>query len=166
MEKTWEICERFAKFGKPLHFSELTIVSGRLKSKFDHDWQTTRTDWKSTDAGEKRQSKQVREIYHLLFSHPAVEAISWWDMSDRHAWQGAPGGLLRDNLQPKHAFYVIRDLVKKGWTTNLELPVKDGQISLRGFYGDYVVSANVAGLQSSGKFKLSKGVERAQVRLK
>ncbi|MEM7312391.1 MAG: endo-1,4-beta-xylanase, partial [Planctomycetota bacterium] len=166
VEKTWEICERFAKFGKPLHFTELTIVSGRLKSKFDHDWQTKRTDWKSTAEGEQRQSQQVREIYHLLFSHPAVEAISWWDLSDRHAWQGAPGGLLRDDLQPKHAFYVIRDLVKKGWTTNVDLPLQGGSISLRGFYGDYVVSANVDGRVFGGTFKLTRGVEKGQVRLK
>ena len=28
-EKTWEICERFAKVGKPLHFTEATILSGQ-----------------------------------------------------------------------------------------------------------------------------------------
>ena len=29
--RTWEVCERFARFGKPLHFTETTVVSGPKK---------------------------------------------------------------------------------------------------------------------------------------
>ena len=29
-ERVWEVCERFARFGVPLHFTELTILSGEL----------------------------------------------------------------------------------------------------------------------------------------
>ena len=29
MEEAWEVCERFAKYGWPLHFTELTVLSGR-----------------------------------------------------------------------------------------------------------------------------------------
>jgi GH35 family endo-1,4-beta-xylanase len=166
VEKTWEICERFSKFGKPIHFTELTIISGRPKSRFDEDWQTTRKGWDSTPEGEKRQSKQVSEIYHLLFSHPSVNAISWWDLSDRHAWQGAPGGLLRKDLKPKHAYYVIRDLVRKGWSTHLKLPTQNGQVSLRGFYGDYVVSTTIDGKSRSGTFRLQREQTAAKIVLK
>jgi endo-1,4-beta-xylanase len=28
VQKTWDVCERFAKFDKPLHFTETTVVSG------------------------------------------------------------------------------------------------------------------------------------------
>ena len=27
--RTWEVCERFAQFGMPLHFTETTIVSAQ-----------------------------------------------------------------------------------------------------------------------------------------
>ena len=26
MEEAWEVCERFAKYGWPLHFTELTVL--------------------------------------------------------------------------------------------------------------------------------------------
>ena len=37
----WETCERFARLGKPLHFTELTILSGDLKT--DSDWELVPT---------------------------------------------------------------------------------------------------------------------------
>jgi endo-1,4-beta-xylanase len=33
LEKAWESCETYARFGKPLHFTELTVLSG------EHDWE-------------------------------------------------------------------------------------------------------------------------------
>ncbi len=37
--RTWSVCERFAKFGVPLHFTETTVVSGPKK---DGKWQAWR----------------------------------------------------------------------------------------------------------------------------
>jgi len=45
-QRAWEVCERFARFGKPLHFTETTVVSGPR----------TGSAWPTTPAGEKRQS--------------------------------------------------------------------------------------------------------------
>jgi len=111
----WSVCERFAKFGKPLHFTELTILSGDLKK--DGDWHKKRTGWRSTPAGEKRQAAQVVEFYRVLYSHPAVEAITWWDFSDARAWQGAPAGLVRKDMSPKPAYTDLHKLVKGAWWT-------------------------------------------------
>jgi len=139
--KAWEVCQRFAKFGKPLHFTELTILSGPLKT--DDDWKKRRTDWHSTAAGEKRQAEQVAELYALLFSHPAVEAITWWDFSDLHAWQGAPAGLVRKDMTPKPAYEALMKLIKKQWWTGpLKLTTDGrGRVRFRGFLGDYAVEA-------------------------
>jgi GH35 family endo-1,4-beta-xylanase len=157
VEKTWEICERFARLGKPLHFTEVTILSGRLKDKNDHNWINNYDGWHSSVAGEQRQARQVGELYKLLFSHPAVEAISWWDFSDREAWLRAPGGLLRSDMQPKPAYYVLQDLIKKGWSTHLQQATHDAGLTMRGFYGDYRVTTEVAGQQLTGRFTLDKG---------
>lgn len=155
--KIWDVCERFRQFGLPLHFTELTIISGRLKSQHDHDWQTKQPNWHSTPQGERAQADQVRELYHLLFSHPSVEAIVWWDLTDKHAWMGAPGGLLRKDFSPKPAYYVIRDLIKKGWTTNVRATTDaNGQAIMRGFFGEYTVAVTAAGRIYHGSFSIGK----------
>ena len=154
-EKIWDVCNRFARFGKPIHFTELTVLSGRLMSKQDNDWSSRRSGWVSTPQREKSQADQVRETYRLLFSHPSVEAITWWDLSDRYAWMGAPGGLLREDFSPKPAYYVVRDLVKKGWHTSLSQPTDaSGQLSMRGFYGGYAVKTELDGRIYRGRFSL------------
>jgi len=138
-EWAWEVCERFAKFGKPLHFTELTILSG--KPKTDDDWHAHHPGWDSTPDGEERQATQVAELYRLLYSHPAVEAVTWWDFSDLHAWQGAPAGLVHKDMSPKPAYDALMKLVKgEWWTGPLRLRTDAaGKVRFRGYLGEYTV---------------------------
>jgi GH35 family endo-1,4-beta-xylanase len=134
--KIWEVCQRFARFGVPLHFTETTVLSGKL------GWQAAETgqSWLSTPEGERRQAEDVARFYTMLFSHPAVAAITWWDLSDRNAWQRAPAGLLRSDLSPKPAYDRLHDLVKKQWWTRVELQTDvEGHAHFRGFLGDYLL---------------------------
>ena len=101
VDKVWTVCETYARFGLPLDFTELTILSGKFKAKGDNDWHTVRTGWDTTPEGEQRQLEYGRKLYTVLFSHPAVEAITWWDFSDLQSWVGAPAGLLRKDMSPK-----------------------------------------------------------------
>ncbi len=121
-EKLWEVCERFARFGLPLHFTELTITS------------TT---------GEELQAREVDECYRVLFSHPAVQAVTWWDLSDRGAWRGAPAGLLRNDMKPKKAYAALDTLINKEWRTGPLIVKTDenGQAVFRGFLGEYTMIA-------------------------
>lgn len=138
-KETWDNCERFARFGKPLHISEVTITSGKL------GWNLTAQDpnfkWESTPEGEKRQAEQVARFYTILFSHPAVEAISWWDFTDENAWTHAPAGLLRADMTPKPAYTELMKLIKgKWWTRCQQAAQKDGIVQFRGFFGDYRIT--------------------------
>lgn len=155
-EKTWEVCQRFAQLGKPVHFTELTILSGRLKSPDDRDWHFRHPDWPTTPEGEARQAAEVREFYRLLFSCPAVEAITWWDFVDGD-WQGAPAGLVRKDLTPKPAYDALLALIKHDWWTGPLTLRTDahGQATFRGFLGDYRL---VAGDQQ-GTFALTRAEE-------
>jgi len=146
---TWEICERFAKFDKPLHFTEATIISGDVRHRQG-------APWESTPEGEKRQAEEVVRFYTVLFSHPAVEGITWWDFSDAGAWQGAPAGFLRKDMTPKPAYDALKGLIKGKWWTTTEAAVdKDGQARFRGFYGDYRITV-MGEKPAAGGFSLAK----------
>ncbi|MGD0224530.1 MAG: endo-1,4-beta-xylanase [Terriglobia bacterium] len=153
-EKIWEICERFAKVGKPLHFTEATLLSGQpgwgLKQKHPE------FDWASTPEGEQRQAEEVVRFYTILFSHPAVEAITWWDFSDQGAWQEAPAGLVRADMTPKPAYDALMKLIKGKWWTRTEVRTsRQGAAQFHGFYGDYRVSVNENGRQLTGTFTIN-----------
>jgi GH35 family endo-1,4-beta-xylanase len=141
-EKAWEVCERFARFDLPLHFTETTLVSGRLKT--DDDWKNRDRDWPTTPEGEARQAEQTVEFYRTLFSHPAVEAITWWDFSDYGAWMGAPAGFLRKDMTPKPAYTALHELIKdKWWTGPLKLTTDaEGHVRFRGYRGSYRLSVD------------------------
>jgi endo-1,4-beta-xylanase len=156
-QKAWDACQRFAKFGKPLHFTETTVVSGPK----------TAQGWKSTAEGEKQQAEQVAEFYRVLFSHPAVEAITWWDFTDQNAWQRAPAGLIRDDMSPKPAYNELEHLIKDQWWTQTQATIgMGGETRFRGFLGQYEVSAQLGNKTLTGKFSLDKtSTEAIEVRL-
>jgi len=140
-EQIWEVCERLGALGKPIHFTELTVLSGRPKT--DTDWLGHHPGWHTTAEDEARQAGHVRRIYRLLFSHPAVEAVTWWDFTDRHAWQGAPAGLVRADMSPKPAYAVLRQLVRGDWWTGPRALTTDarGRVTFRGYLGTYRIQA-------------------------
>ena len=157
-ETIWELCQRFARFGVPLHFTETTIVSGaRGRPRGEA--------WKTTPEGEERQAQEVERFYTVLFSHPAVEAITWWDFSDLRAWQGAPAGLVRADMSPKPAYEVLLRLIKGKWWTDKEILTGDsGQAHFRGFFGDYRVTVRLPdGTKLEREFTLKKGEENRWV---
>lgn len=138
LERAWQVCETYARFGKPLHFTETTVLSG------EHGFMRPRP-WPTTPEGEARQADYVEKFYTILFSHPAVEAITWWDFMDG-GWQGAPAGLIREDLSPKPVYHRLMRLIKgKWWTREVLWTNARGEVRLRGFLGDYrvVVSATV-----------------------
>lgn len=153
--RIWETCERFARFGVPLHFTETTILSGEPGYELA---EREKRAWPSTPEGEARQADEVERFYTMVFSHPSVEAITWWDFADRRAWQRAPAGFLREDLSPKPAYDRLRELVKERWWTRAE-PTTDeaGQARFRGFLGTYRVTVTAAGRTAAADLVLAKG---------
>ena len=166
-QKAWETCERFAKFGKPLHYTETTLVSGKQGWELQKLRKDPNFRWDSTPEGEQRQAKQVAEFYCVLFSHPAVEAITWWDFTDQNAWQRAPAGLIGTDMTPKPAYNELKQLIKGKWWTQVETTTDAaGNAEFRGFYGQYEVAAIIGGQKLTGTFKLDKSEkETIEVRL-
>lgn len=135
--RAWQVCETFARFGAPLHFTETTILSGRRQP--DRRWGPSEPELEAV------QAREVVRFYTTLFSHPAVEAITWWDFADRRAWQGAAAGLLREDLSPKLAYNRLMALIHGAWWTDRTLSTNaDGEAVVRAFFGEHEIEVRHA----------------------
>ena len=139
VERTRAVLEHFERFHLPIHFTENSILSGQLMPQeiVDlNDYQVS--EWPSTPEGEQRQAQEVVLHYKTLLAHPAVQAITWWDLSDG-GWLNAPAGLLRRDHSPKPAYQALLKLIKSDWWLSPARVTTDasGKIFFTGFRGGY-----------------------------
>ena len=142
-EKTLKVIDRFARYGLPLHFTETTILSGHIMPQeiVDlNDYQIPH--WPTTPEGEARQADEIVRHYKTLLSQPSVEAMTYWDLTDR-AWLGAPAGMVRRDFSPKPSYEAMLGLIKGEWWISPTKMTTDaeGRLRFRGFLGDYEVTA-------------------------
>ena len=139
-DKLYEVLDRFASFGKPMHFTENTFVSGDLMPAHIvdlNDWQVP--EWPTTPEGEDRQARDLITMIDILFDHPQVEAFTNWDFTDG-AWLGAPAGLVRKDGSRKPSFEALKQRVRGDWHTSLDLMTdENGCIKVEGFRGLYTL---------------------------
>ncbi|GAB6164029.1 endo-1,4-beta-xylanase [Thermostilla marina] len=146
--KIWDVCERFSRFGVPLHFTETTILSLP-----PNQWKGQGSAWEYSDEGDRYQEKEVIRFYTMLFSHPAVTAITWWDFSDNGAWQRAPAGLVRKDMTPKPAYKALMRLIKeKWWSVETVRTDAQGRYRARVFAGTYDV--RIAGVDAPQEIRV------------
>ena len=136
--------DRYSDFDRPIHITEITIPA--LPNSPD---------------GERDQATVARNFYRLWFSHPRIEAISWWNLVDGTAAKGEDkwnAGLLRRDFSPKPAFEALDRLINHDWKTVLETSsTARGEVAFRGFHGEYTVTAQSGGKTVKQTFRLKKG---------
>lgn len=141
-EKTHRVLERYAHFGLPIHFTEVTLISGELMPPEIVDLNDHQVDeWPTTPEGEARQAAEVVEFYKILLAHPLVEAITNWGLQDG-GWLNAPSGYVRQDLSRKPTYDELLKLIKGEWWLAPTKMVTDenGQVRFNGFLGEYAVS--------------------------
>ena len=128
----YRVMDTYAKLGKPLQVTEVTIPS---------------YSWEQED--EELQAEILTNLYSIWFSHPAMEAVIYWNLTDGYAYRAEPGdmtagenyyhgGLVRFDMSKKPAYYALRDLFTKKWHTETEVTTgDDGCATARGFFGTY-----------------------------
>jgi len=132
--RVWGHCETYAKLGAPLHFTETTVVSGPRRGRGEN-WGPT------TPELEAKQADYVAKLYTTLFAHPAVQGLTWWDFSDKGAWQGAAAGFLRKDMSPKPVYDRLLALIKGEWWTRTSGQTNDrGEFATRAFFGTHRVT--------------------------
>lgn len=142
-QKLYQHLDLYSNFGRPIQITEVTIPA---------------YSWEADD--EEIQARIIENLYKIWFSHPNVEQIIYWNMVDgyAHLWDPDPqkiaasqgdmtigenyfyGGLLRFDLSPKPAYFVIKNLFEKVWHTEESLITdENGKADFRGFFGEYEI---------------------------
>lgn len=121
------ILDRFAKFEKQIVVTEYDIVLD----------------------DEELAGRYTRDFYTTLFSHPAVSGIVMWGFWDGAHWKkNAP--MYRADWSEKPAGQAIRELLTKTWRTEAGGHTDaSGAFSVRGFHGDYALTAGSGGAQKA-----------------
>ena len=146
MDRVQTILDTYAQLGKALHLTEFTpqsagkpIAGGR------------RGTW-----DEAAQADYAERFYRVCFGHPAVVAITWWDLADGHSWLPG-GGMLRKDLSPKPVYDRLKRLIHREWTTRAAGPTdRTGTFRFRGFHGTYRVTVEAGGKTATAEGVLEK----------
>ncbi|OQA86557.1 MAG: Endo-1,4-beta-xylanase A [Lentisphaerae bacterium ADurb.Bin242] len=148
-ERIFDVLDCYAKLGRPIQITELTIPAYRC-----------------TPEDEEIQAEILRNIYRMWFSHPAMEAILYWNLVDGFAYGTVPGdmtagenyyhgGLVRYDFTPKPSYFAIKELFGKTWRTNLSLDSGDsGELMFKGFYGEYELAVSAGNKTVTKTFHL------------
>jgi endo-1,4-beta-xylanase len=101
-----------ARFGLPIHVSELDVSLGRR-----------RLDLRPLAQKQALQSQRMVEVAQAFVALPAAQRFSFtfWGVRDRDSWlQRPPSGdgsdqplAFYDDLRPKPAFYAIADVFRR-----------------------------------------------------
>ncbi|NLB42248.1 MAG: glycoside hydrolase family 10, partial [Clostridiales bacterium] len=122
--KLYEVMDCYGSFGLPLHISEITIPS-----------------YTEDINDEETQAELCEKLYRTWFSHPANDAIVYWNLVDGYTYGNEnqyAGGLLHKDLSDKIAFKVLDKLINHEWNTKLKLHTdENGCLSFEGYYGNY-----------------------------
>ena len=135
-EAVWETFDLYAKYGHPIHITELHPQSSGVE--ITGGWRTGK--WTS-----EAQTEFTEQFVRLCFGHPSVASINWWGFSDRNIWLPG-GGLVDEEYQPKPVYNMLDKLINEEWRSNLTAELDgEGRISFRGFYGKYVLKIKSEG---------------------
>jgi GH35 family endo-1,4-beta-xylanase len=123
--------DRMNEFGLPLHITEFIPQSSG---------KTITGGWREGTWTENAQAEFAEQFYTLTFGYPSIASIHWWGLSDKNIWLKG-GGLLDKEYNPKPVYNRLLKLIKEDWMTkNLKMKSNHkGEVSFRGFYGDYEV---------------------------
>lgn len=147
MIAVYQALDAISREGVKLHATEVTLDVGLpIINQKGETWD------------ENKAADYFEKYYTLLFSHPAMEAINYWDLSHSvvrsgraASAMGAAGtgkaGLLdpANDFAPRATYTRIREMITRRWSTREAGSLgADGSVSFRGFHGAYEVTVKTA----------------------
>ena len=108
-----KLLDEYARFGKPVHITELGVRSAEAESlpgQESEQLRRTRGDWHYPWC-EKVQADWMEWFYTLAYARDEIEAITWWDFRDPAFIK--TGGFLHEDESPKEIYFRLRALREK-----------------------------------------------------
>lgn len=132
-EELWAILDRFDELGLAM--------------------QVTEFDFETTD--EELQAQYTRDFFTAMFAHEGIDDLILWGFWEDAHWR-PDAALFRSDWSIKPNGEAFLDLVFDEWWTD-EVATSDeaGTASIRGFKGDYEISARAGGAAASVELTLS-----------
>ncbi|MEJ5265203.1 MAG: endo-1,4-beta-xylanase [Bacteroidales bacterium] len=88
---------------------------------------------------EEEQAKDLVMVTTVAFSHPMMNGIICWGLSDKGAWR-EKSGLFTETHRPKKAADTLLYLTQKLWTTRFDTTYSSSEgLNFKGYYGTYKV---------------------------
>jgi GH35 family endo-1,4-beta-xylanase len=148
LDRVQKVLDQYATLGKELHITEFEPAASGQKITGSHRQGT----W-----DEAAQAEYAVKFYRVCFAHPAVRAITWWDLGDQGSFIPG-GGMLREDLSPKPVYEQLKQLIHEEWKTTASGTTDgEGRFSFRGFLGIYKVIIAIQGQTIEKQFHLKKG---------
>ena len=149
-ETLLRLMDLYSRFGRAEQITEMTIPA-----------------YSGDAEDEEIQAELLRNLYTVFFSHPAMEAVIYWNLVDGYAAYAPQGdmsagenryrgGLLRFDMSEKPAYRELRNLITKTWHTSCVLKPQGASLDFRGFYGDYLLTFRWNGGEMTAPYRLSK----------
>lgn len=97
------------------------------------------TEFDNGIMSEEDQAKDLVLVTTVAFSHPMMNGIICWGLSDKGAWR-EKSGLFTENRRPKKAADTLLYLTQKRWTTRFDTTYNSANgLFFKGYYGTYKV---------------------------
>lgn len=139
--------------GKPIAITEFTGPSrnGELADPVQRDKHWTLTD-------EENAAWQIN-FYKLAFSKPYIFELVRWNHVDGGCGRAADGGIITPSGVKHQIYYELKKLIKETWHTNFNGKSNSkGEVSFRGFYGDYKISVPGYQMANAQLYDIDKGI--------
>jgi endo-1,4-beta-xylanase len=148
LDRVQEILDHYASLGKELHITEYTPTSAGQRITGSH----RQGVW-----DEAAQADYAVKFYGVAFAHPAVRAVTWWDLCDQGSWLPG-GGMLRKDMSPKPVYDQLKHLIHDEWKTRDSGATDDsGRFAFRGFFGSYRIVIEAPGGSAEKVLRLKRG---------
>lgn len=128
-ERLYHVLDTYQTLGKPINISEVSIPS-KFEGVIDEDL----------------QAAAAEQLYKIVFSHPAITGITWWNLPDdgilttkrKAGDENMPSaGLIDKNYKEKKAYQALYRLIHNEWITESIAQINNGVLEFDGFYGIY-----------------------------
>lgn len=111
--------ERFFRFGKPIHITELGVSSSSEPQKTGENRNPSRAVWHGEQWSEEIQADWAEQFYTICYSKPQIQALTWWDFADPAFIPH--GGFLTPDLKPKEVYRRLSKLIAR-WNGAVTAP--------------------------------------------